>query len=158
DERRQLGEVADRVVRLAEEPRGKPRLLDRGVEEDARRDVPLESAAGEEEERPRRILGRRAREIGLERRELAIRLGRRVERVEGRREPPHGPPPFVLSEQGRAAALRVEGQLREGALRLGPRFARPSLRANGVFIRGPPPRRRGATGLRARRGRATRRG
>jgi hypothetical protein len=74
-----LGQVADRVVALAEEPLGDVRLLGRPGAEPLGGDDLARTAADEEVDRPRRVGRRGGGEVAAQRLDLGVDLGRRVQ-------------------------------------------------------------------------------
>ncbi len=85
-----LGEVADDVVALVEQPFRDARRLARGAAQQAGGHGLARLAAGQEVERPRRVGGLGAAEIQQQRVGLLLRRRRRVQRREQGRELLHG--------------------------------------------------------------------
>ncbi len=89
-ERDGFSKVARRGIRLLDEPLRQPGQLQRPGVHRPRGDVPLEPAAGQEEERPGGVCGRRVAQIRDERRHLRIGGGRPIDLVVQVCETPHG--------------------------------------------------------------------
>ena len=84
-ERDELGEVAGRRVALAQQPVGQPVTSCAHCAQPGRRHDALQAAAGEKEDRPRRVGGRRVAEVRRQRRDLRVGRRRPIDRVVERR-------------------------------------------------------------------------
>ncbi len=89
EQRERLGEIADRGVRLVEQPWRDARRVLRPLAQQLRRQQPQQSPARQEEDRPCGVLRWRLPEVGLERRHLGVGGRRAVERGVERGETLH---------------------------------------------------------------------
>ena len=98
-----LGEIAHRVVALAEQPVRDAGLFDGPLRQLARFQQALGTAADQEVDGPGGVLGRRGGEVALERRHLVVGLGGLVERGVEFGEGLHG------SASGHARSRGIDG-------------------------------------------------